>query len=188
MTDAAGIYAFLMGELGDAAWLTDVRDPRHRLVDVYHRSCATVDQERVTKEFTKLGSSIRCVVATIAFGLGVDVSNVRYIIHWGCSKSLLQYWQETGRCCRDGAEGTCMLHITPRSFDPRRVDSAMLGACKSSDCLRLVVLEHLIVPGMDVSNIDLLKQRTTCKNKCETCRCRLCVCCSRCRASCECSN
>ena len=130
MTGAAGIYSLMMGELGDAAWLTEFCDPRYRLidvyhrycaasdqervtteftksnssirrvVDVYHRSCAVVDQERVTAEFTKSDSNISCVVATISFGLGVDVYNVRYIIHWGCSKSLQQYWQETGRCCR----------------------------------------------------------------------------------------
>ena len=100
MTGAGGIYSLMMGELGDAAWLTEVRDPRYGLIDVYHRSCAASDQERVTTEFTRSNNSIRCIVATIAFGLGMDVSNVQYIIHWGCSKSLLQYWQETGRCCR----------------------------------------------------------------------------------------
>ena len=188
MTDAAGIYAFLMGHLGDAAWLTQKRDPSKRLVDVYHRSCAVSDQERVTVEFSKLTSSIRCVVATIAFGLGVDIADVRYIIHWGCSKSLLQYWQETGRCCRDGAYGTCHLHITPRSLDPRRVDEAMLEASKSSGCLRLAVLQHLLIPGMDTVKIETLKSRETCKRKCVTCRCSLCVCCSRCRGTCECSD
>ena len=188
MTDAAGIYAYIMGELGDVAWLTEIKDPRRRLVDVYHRSSPVSDQQRVTAEFRQLNSSIRCVVATIAFGLGVDISNVRYIIHWGCSKSLLQYWQESGRCCRDGAEGICFLHITPRSFDPRRVDSSMLGACKSSSCLRLAILEHLIVPGMDTRTIDALKLRSSCTRKCGACRCALCTCCSRCRVTCQCST
>ena len=128
MTGAAGIYSLMIGELGNAPWLTEFCDPRYRLIDVYHRYCAASDQERVTTEFTKSNSSIRrvvdvyhrscavvdqervtteftksdcnihCVVATIAFGLSLDVStcNVRYIIHWGCTKSLLQYWQEAG--------------------------------------------------------------------------------------------
>ena len=186
MLDAASIYAYLMGNLGDAGWLTDRRDPRKRLVDVYHKSCVTTDQERVTGEFPKQHSTIRCVVATIAFGLGVDIPDVRYIIHWGCSKSLLQYWQEVGRCSRDGADGTCFMYLKPRCLDPRRVDAAMLGACKSSICMRLSVLEHLYIPGMDRSLIEAMKLRVPCNRKCHRCACNLCSCCSRCKHICNC--
>ena len=96
LSDAADIYAFLMHKLGDKAWLTEARNPRFRLVDMYHSSLLTEDQKRITTTFTKVDSVIRCVVATIAFGLGVDVPDIKYIFHWGPSKSPLQYWQEVG--------------------------------------------------------------------------------------------
>ena len=102
-----------MHKLGDKAWLTEARNPRFHLVDMYHSSLLIEDQKRITTTFTKGDSVIRCVVSTIAFDLGVDVPDVKYIFHWGPSKSPLQYWQEVGRCSRNETVGECFLFISP---------------------------------------------------------------------------
>ena len=76
MNTTAEIYEYLLITCGEKAWLTEVRDPKKRITDMYHSALLSTDQERITNDFCKFGSNIHCVVATVAFGLGVDVPDV----------------------------------------------------------------------------------------------------------------
>ena len=76
----------------------------------YHAGMS--DEERKTNQEAFIGERVDTIVATVAFGMGIDKSNVRYVIHAAIPKSLESYQQETGRAGRDGLEAECCLLYT----------------------------------------------------------------------------
>jgi ATP-dependent DNA helicase RecQ len=73
----------------------------------YHAGMAPEDRRRVQEEFAEERCDL--IVATVAFGMGIDRSNIRFILHTAMPKSVEHYQQETGRAGRDGLEAECVL-------------------------------------------------------------------------------
>ncbi len=73
----------------------------------YHAGMSDIDRQRNQEAF--LEERIDVIVATVAFGMGIDKPNVRYVLHSGMPKSLEAYQQESGRAGRDGLEAECTL-------------------------------------------------------------------------------
>ncbi|HSJ08513.1 MAG TPA: RecQ family ATP-dependent DNA helicase [Longimicrobiales bacterium] len=77
----------------------------------YHAGLGAADRERLQDDFMR--ERARIVVATCAFGMGIDKPNVRLVVHYTMSGSLEAYYQEAGRASRDGAPGRCVLLHAP---------------------------------------------------------------------------
>lgn len=125
----------------------------------YHAAMEPADKRKVQAEWQQ--GKTHVIVATIAFGMGIDKPNVRFVIHQSLPKSLEGYYQETGRAGRDGLKSGCYLYWTwsdttilkkmidesDGSYEQKERQRTMLRSVvqfcdNKSDCRRVQVLSY----------------------------------------------
>ena len=130
----------------------------------YHAGLSLEERKKNQDDF--IYDRIRVMVATNAFGMGIDKSNVRYVLHYNMPQSLEYYYQEAGRAGRDGAEAECVLFFSKQDIminkrllqykvtsgqasddsvvraNEQRKLNEMIRYCETDECLRQFILSY----------------------------------------------
>jgi len=125
-----------------------------------HYHAGISDMERTHQQDDYLYDNIQVMVATNAFGMGIDKSNVRYVIHYNMPKNIEAYYQEAGRSGRDGEPGECILLFSSQDTMTQKflIDvsteneerkahefgklQTMVDYCHTPDCLRKFIVQY----------------------------------------------
>ena len=169
--DVAHFFLYIKARMGQ-----DATEPlgapdlvEYRLFNMFS-ACTHPDiKPLIIGEFTNGPNSLRLVITTVAFGMGLNYPNVRRVIHWGPPNDIESYIQETGRGGRDGFLTEATLHYVTTNVGAH-ITSDMKSYCTNTDTCR----RELLFKDFDSGESD--SQITKC------------ACCDLCAIRCKCSN
>ena len=179
------IYCWLRYRLKQRGFVDGISANDNCLISMFHAHVSTDLQQHVLQQFRQPTSKIRLLVCTVAFGMGVEIKDVKRVAHWGKIQSLLLFWQEVGRCGRDGSPAEAIWYPASVAGPDHEVLKVMK---EGQQCIRKTILEAFSITDCD-AELHQLTMRQACANtmKCEPCSCHLCSCCSHCRSKCHCT-
>lgn len=165
------IYHYLLSEIGSQNSYIGTCSASNRLFSMFHHSTAPKNKKIIMDSFCKTDSTLRVVIATTAFGMGVNVPDVRVIVHWGAPHSIQGYMQQSGRAGRDGKTSLSVVYYHPADISTVATDSSTREFCLLNTCRREYLLKHF-TPEYEENTQGI----------------SLCMCCDNCKLNCECGN
>ncbi|XP_068724074.1 ATP-dependent helicase wrn-1-like [Montipora capricornis] len=156
------LYATIKALLGE--YILIGNDSKHVLVEMLHSCTPEANKHYILESFQSDNGTIRLLIATIGFGMGVDCRGVHRVIHFGPSKNVESYVQETGRAGRDGHQS--VAYVLYHGFMLNHIDAHMKSFIKTEECRRKTLLNHF-------ESVSLYPEQPH-------------LCCDNCAAQCKC--
>ena len=169
----ANIYMFLKKKMKD-----EFTEPPgypnmsgYRLVDMYTRVATPEKKDELLKAFCTIGGKLRLIIATTAFGLGIDCPDIQQIIHWGLPDNIEEYVQQSGRGGPNGSNSTAILY---RSKGARYGVQQCIKryVSNSSTCRRRLLFKHFLCYSEAEIAVNGCKCCDVCMLSCKCMSCR----------------
>jgi len=142
------------------------------MVEMFSGSTNDSTKSRIMQEFSKKDSTIRILLSTVAFGMGLNVEALNNIVIYKLPHSVSTLWQEIGRAGRGGEQSCCKIFLPKNS-----VEHGMATKLKDT-CVRKAIISNFT--GFRNTQVP------PCSYSCSECICSKCSCCSFCRNACPC--
>ncbi|XP_019642067.1 PREDICTED: ATP-dependent DNA helicase Q-like SIM [Branchiostoma belcheri] len=151
------LYDMFMTSLGD---------------DAYNLVCNMMTKSyRNRRVAINTDSMVRVTIATVAFGMGIDVPDVLAVIHWGAPRHVEGFYQESGRGGRDGRPSHSLILHQSRTLAKGSCSQSMSGYCKlaSGSCRRKYLLDYFKLKSSDTHSSVEVSDKDTCCDLCVEC-------------------
>ncbi|XP_061186069.1 ATP-dependent DNA helicase RecQ-like [Saccostrea echinata] len=166
------IYSLFRRKLGANDSYIGQSSARNCLYAMFHHSTPDKNKQIISENFRQPDGKLRVVIATNAFGMGINVKDIHKVIHWGAPKSVNGFMQESGRAGRDNSPSQSIVYYHPIDVSVTATDDQMRQYCKLKSCRRHYLILHFSPENMKA--VQGTPKHFCCDNCAISCDCQHC--------------